>query len=203
MGNELKCTGRSGKKSAEGKALLETNELIFRSAELKAKIPFAEMADVKAADGELRVKTKDGAAYAFAIGAQAEKWREKILHPKTRMEKLGIKAGNRVALEGKFDDDFLKELKGAKVVVSDRTAGEADWIFWSVENKPDLGEFAKKAKKLSGPSGLWVIYPKGRKEMTEADVISAGRKAGLKDVKVVGFSERCTGLKFVIPVEKR
>jgi hypothetical protein len=34
-------------------------------------------------------------------------------------------------------------------------------------------------------------------------VISAGRKAGLKDVKVVGFSPRHTALKFVIPVNKR
>jgi len=48
-----------------------------------------------------------------------------------------------------------------------------------------------------------VIYPKGMKQITEVDVISAGRATGLKDVKVVGFSATHTALKFVIPVEKR
>jgi len=47
------------------------------------------------------------------------------------------------------------------------------------------------------------VYPKGQKQITENDVIAAGRKSGLKDVKVVGFSPTHTGLKFVIPVEKR
>jgi hypothetical protein len=50
---------------------------------------------------------------------------------------------------------------------------------------------------------LWIGYPKGQKQITENDVIAAGRKAGLKDVKVVGFSPTHTALKFVIPVEKR
>jgi len=47
------------------------------------------------------------------------------------------------------------------------------------------------------------VYPKGLKSITETEVIGAGRKAGLKDVKVVGFSTTHTALKFVIPVEKR
>ena len=30
MGNELKCTVRFGKETSEGKALLETSEMLFR-----------------------------------------------------------------------------------------------------------------------------------------------------------------------------
>jgi hypothetical protein len=48
-----------------------------------------------------------------------------------------------------------------------------------------------------------MVYPKAKREITEGDVIGAGRKAGLKDVKVVGFSTTHTALKFVIPVAKR
>jgi hypothetical protein len=47
------------------------------------------------------------------------------------------------------------------------------------------------------------VYPKGQKQITENDVLGAGRKSGLKDVKVVGFSPTHTALKFVIPVESR
>jgi len=50
---------------------------------------------------------------------------------------------------------------------------------------------------------LWVVAPKGVKEITEADVLAGGRKAGLVDVKVVRFSETHTAHKFVIPKMRR
>ena len=56
---------------------------------------------------------------------------------------------------------------------------------------------------MRGAAALWIVYPKGQKRITENDVLSAGRKVGLKDVKVVGFSATHTALKFVIPLSKR
>jgi hypothetical protein len=56
---------------------------------------------------------------------------------------------------------------------------------------------------MKGTVALWIVYPKGRKDITEIDVLSTGRKAGLKDIKVVGFSTTHTALKFVIPLDKR
>jgi len=41
---------------------------------------------------------------------------------------------------------------------------------------------------MKGAAALWIVYPKGKKHITENDVLAAGRKVGLKDVKVVGFS---------------
>jgi len=203
MGNEAKCVLRVGGKRHEGKALLETNELIFRGAECRVKIAFSEMRNVTAQDGELRVKTQSGAT-VFEVGAVAGKWREKILHPKTRVEKLGVKSGVRVALLGAVEDAFARELRKSKAEVVNGSAGDsAALLFLPVEEQSGLRNIAKAAKKLKGAAGLWVIYPKGKKEITEVDVISAGRAAGLKDVKVVGFSETHTALKFVIPVDQR
>jgi hypothetical protein len=62
---------------------------------------------------------------------------------------------------------------------------------------------AKIGKSVKGAAGLWLVYPKGKKEVTEKDVIGAGRKTGLKDVKVVGFSPTHTALKFILPLAKR
>jgi hypothetical protein len=56
---------------------------------------------------------------------------------------------------------------------------------------------------MKGSASLWIVYPKGQKHITENDVLAAGRKTGLKDVKVVGFSPTHTALKFVIPLAKR
>jgi len=113
MGNELKGAVRAGKERHEGKILLETSELIFRGTDYRLKIAFGEMRDVKAENGELVVETKDG-VNAFEVGAHAEKWRDKILHPKSRAEKLGVKAGTRVRLLGEFEADFVKEVRAAK-----------------------------------------------------------------------------------------
>jgi hypothetical protein len=203
VGNELKGVVRTGKERHEGKILLETSELIFRGTDFRLKIAFAEMRDVNAANGELQVATKDG-VLTFEVGAAAEKWREKILRPKTRAEKLGVKPGTRVRLSGKFEANFAVELQHASAeIFRAASVANVDQTFFAADSKTALAAIAKLARKMKGAETLWIVYPKGRKDITETDVIAAGRKAGLKDVKVVGFSPTRTALKFVIPLEKR
>ncbi len=202
MGQEKACRARLGKQKSEGKALLETSEILF-CGDFRLKIPFSTIKSVKAVDGELRVQTAEGLAI-FELGARAEKWCEKILHPKTRMEKLGIKAGAKVSLIGNFDTEFLRELKGLRSAVADgKGPTDCDWIFFSAASEKDLSQAAKLAKAMKGATALWVVYPKGQKSITENDVLAVGRKAGLKDVKVVGFSSTHTALKFVLPLDAR
>jgi hypothetical protein len=203
VGNELKGAVRTGKERHEGKILLETSELIFRGTDCRLKIAFAEMLGVKAADGELRIATKDG-TLTFEVGTAAERWREKILHPKTRAEKLGVKQGTRVRLLGEFEPDFVKELRAAKTeIIQTGTSADVANIFFAASSKSALAAIEKFARKMKGAEALWTVYPKGGKDITETDVMAAGRKAGLKDVKVVGLSSTHTALKFVIPVDKR
>src|ERR1700719_5071663 len=104
MGSEVRCRVRFGKDTSEGKALLETSEVLFRG-EFRLKIPFASIRSAKAVDGELRLQTANGLA-VFELGAAAEKWREKILHPKSRIEYIGLKPGAKICLFGGFDSDF-------------------------------------------------------------------------------------------------
>ena len=202
MGNELKCTVRFGKETSEGKALLETSEVLFRG-DFRLKIPFATIKSAKAVDGELRLESANGQAI-FEIGPAAEKWRDKILHPKTRIEKIGLKPGAKVSLFGSFDAEFLDELKSlAAIVTKNKLAADSDAIFLAANSRNELSPVAKIAKSLKGATALWIVYPKGQKTITETDVIAAGRKTGLKDVKVVGFSATHTALKFVIPLADR
>jgi hypothetical protein len=202
MGQEVVCTMRWEGKSVRGKALLETTEIVFRGEE-RRKIPFSAIRGVEAKGGELRLKTDEGLV-VFELGERAEKWREKIANPKSVMEKLGVKAGEPVVVFGKLGGEFLKRLKEQKSAVAlEKIVDGVGWIFFAVETRERLGEVKKIAGKMKGSAALWVVYPKGQKSITEMNVIGAGRKAGLKDVKVVGFSPTHTALKFVIPVEKR
>jgi hypothetical protein len=202
MGNEANCTVRFGKQVSTGKALLETNELIFRG-EFRLKIPFQAIKSVKAVDGELLIDFPEGKA-AFGLGPQAEKWADKILHPKSRIEKLGIKPGAKVSTIGILDAGFLRELKElAGAVTAGKIGAECECVFFCADTQKELSQIAKLSKSLKGAMALWVVYPKGQKSITEIDVLAGGRKAGLKDVKVVGFSPTHTALKFVIPLDKR
>jgi hypothetical protein len=202
VGNELKCTVSFGEQKSEGKALLETSEILFRG-DFRLKIPFSKIKAAKAVDGELRLQTADGLA-VFHLGTSAEKWCDKILHPKTRIEKLGVKPGARVSLLGEFDAEFLHEVTGLTKSVSKGKAGtDSEWVFFAAGSKGDLAALPKIAKAIHGAAGLWIVYPRGQNQITENDVLAAGRKTGLKDVKVVGFSPTHTALKFVIPLSRR
>ncbi|HXJ07362.1 MAG TPA: hypothetical protein VNH65_19845 [Candidatus Acidoferrum sp.] len=202
MGSELKCRVRFEKEVSDGKALLETNEILFRGG-FRLKIPFASIKSAKSADGELRLQTADGLA-VFVLGSAAEKWREKILHPKSRIEKLGVKAGARVSMVGNFEAELFEELKDLETIVTKgKVAAGSDAIFYAADSWKELSQVAKMARSVKGAAALWIVYPKGKKSITENDVITAGRKTGLKDVKVVGFSSTRTALKFVIPHDKR
>lgn len=202
MGSEVFCKLRFGGQESEGKALLETSEIVFRG-DFRLKIPFSTLKSAKAVDGELCLETAQGPAI-FQLGATAEKWLEKMLHPKSRIEKLGVKSGAKVSVIGKFDAEFLHEILAlAKSITKGRAAGDSDHIFFAANRKNDFSNLSKITKALSGAAALWIVYPKGQKHITENDVLSAGRKSGLKDVKVVGFSPTHTALKFVIPLSRR
>jgi hypothetical protein len=202
MGNEASCKVRFGKQESQGKALLETSEILFRG-DFRLKIPFSTIQSVKAVDGELRLQTAEGLA-VFQLGATAEKWRDKILHPRSRIEKLGVKPGAKVSLLSDFDREFLDELgKLTKSVNTGKASSDSEWIFFAADSKGDLGSLSKISKSMQGATALWIVYPKGQKHITENDVLAAGRKSGLKDVKVVGFSPTHTGLKFVTPLARR
>jgi len=202
MGNEATCKVRFGKQESEGKVLLETNEVLFRG-DFRLKIPFSNIKSAKTVNGELRLQTADGLA-VFQLGPTAAKWCEKILHPKSRIEKLGVKPGAKLALIGEFEAEFLREVGDlTKSVTKGKAALDSEHIFLAVESKEGLSTLSKITKAMSGAAALWIVYPKGQKHITENDVLATGRKVGFKDVKVVGFSATHTALKFVIPLDKR
>src|SRR5271166_518910 len=202
MERELLCSVRSGGKTVSGKALLETSEIIFRG-DLRLKIPFASLKSVVAQDGELHLRWPEGSA-VLELGDQAEKWAYKILHPKSTADKLGIKPGLTISAIAMSDDDVVRNLRTQAKSFSDaRTLRNSDLIFLGANKTADLARVERLIQSLVRNGALWIVYPKGRQEITELQVLNAGRTAGLVDVKVVSFSATHTALKFVRPKAKR
>jgi hypothetical protein len=141
----------------------------------------------------LTVVWSEGEA-SFDLGARAERWATRIRNPRTPADKLGLKEGLNVGVVG-LDDELLAPYGAPEP--------GADLIFLSAETHEQLARVVQLAPLLAPTGGLWVVAPKGRHDLTENDVLAAGRAAGLTDVKVASFSETHTAHKFVIPRSRR
>ena len=147
MGQELQCRMHLGGRALEGKAYLETDFILFRGDE-RIKIPIRDLKGVKASAGMLELDYAGGPA-AFELGAAAEKWAKKILHPPTLADKLGVKAGLSVRMVGEFDADFARELRDVEMVTGN---AKVDLILFLAPARQALGRIPKLAGGLK-PSG--------------------------------------------------
>jgi hypothetical protein len=201
MGNEALCRVDYAGQTAEAKVLLETDEVIVRGA-MKLKIPFAEMERV-AADGDALVFRWKGADARMAVGPQAAKWAEKIRNPRSVLDKIGVRTGQRVSIVGDIGDELAEQIEVRSGDVSRRVRKASDVIFFGTARREELPKLAVLKASLTPAGAIWVIRPKGTKAIADGDVIAAARTAGLVDVKVVRVSEALSGEKLVIPVTKR
>lgn len=190
MGREIQCRVSHRGQTAEVKALLETEAVILRG-EIKATIPFAGLLRVEAVGGVLHLDDT-----TLDLGPQAAKWADKILHPPTLLDKLGIKPGMRTALLGFGNRSFMLDHPFDACLKED---AEYDAILFHAPSLNELSGLHKIKHAVGKKTMLWIVYPKGRQDIKESHVFAHGKAIGLVDVKVCKFSEAETGLKFVRP----
>lgn len=199
MGQEIACQASWGSERSAGKAQLEGDHVLFRGS-FRVKALLKDATSVEALDGVLRLALPAG-TLALELGPQAAKWAHKILHPPSRLDKLGVKPQQRVALLGTFDPAFAAELQASGATLD--AAPPCDLVFFAAPDRTALASLARAAALLAPAGGLWIVYPKGVKVITEMQVLEAGRDVGLKDTKVAAFSATHTALRFVIPKSAR
>ena len=82
------------------------------------------------------------------------------------------------------------------------------FLLWRLQrlglaSRAELARLRALRGSIKKNGAIWVVWPKGRKELREDDVRAQGKAAGLVDVKVMSFSDTLSGLKLVIPVKER
>jgi hypothetical protein len=203
MGAEAICNAKFNGKRVSGRARLEMDTLEFRAPELRLSIPFKQMRRIVAEGGSLVVESDQG-TLSLALGPVAAKWADKIRNPPSRLDKIGAKPEWRASAVGIDDRGFLKEMGDRIAQLSiGRVLEDSDAIFFGATDAAQLSRLATLKRSLKPAGALWVIRPKGRKQISEQSVMAAGKAAGLVDVKVVSFSPTHTAEKFVIPVKNR
>ncbi len=202
MGQEMRCNATIEGKSTHGRALLETDDLVFRG-DVRLSIAYRDITSLSAVEGILSVGYA-GTTAAFELGAYAEQWADRIRHPKSVIDKLGVKEGQVVALVDIEDADFRARIADRGVTVRDHEPGPGcDLIFLGVETIESLRKLPTLIASLGTGGAIWAIRRKGHTRVTERAVMTTGRAAGLVDTKVVRFSETHTAEKFVLPRPKK
>ena len=203
MGSEIKTKITVGKNFVEGKVLLESGEIIIHGKE-RMRIPFKQIRSLSAVDGVLRFSV-DKIPFQIVLGLKADRWMEKIKNPKSVFDKLGVKPDATISVVNMRDKTFIDELKNrvANVTVG-KTVKNSDLIFYEANSTVEVKKLSSFKKYITSNGGIWVVSLKGKSaKIKDVEVMSIGKKCGLVDVKVVGFSETHTALKFVIPLAVR
>ena len=120
------------------------------------------------------------------------------------LDKLGVKPGQKILILGVSESVFIHEIQPfSPEFVERKPAADLDLIFLGAESKSDLAGLGQLRRSIVKNGAIWIVYPKGRQDIREIDVITAGKSAGLTDNKVCSFSPTHTALRFVIPVADR
>ena len=119
------------------------------------------------------------------------------------IDKLGVEPGMRVSMIGIRDPGFIRLVENAGADVSTRRRKDTDLFFVAVEDYADMGKLVPLEPFLVRDGGIWVIHPKGRRGVSQGEIIKLGVEAGFVDNKVSAWSETHTALRFVIPRARR
>lgn len=176
MGLESRAKAKLGARRVlqDGTLFLEGQEIFFRpdvpegQRVKRLRIPVAETTRLEASGRELVVEHR-GETMRFTID-HPERWVAKIRTPKSRVDKLGIRAGTVVFVQNVKDPALDDELS-ATLAVKKKTLGpDVDVVLLGAERESDLENLKDIADATKDSVALWVLW-------TKASAIEAREKA--------------------------
>jgi len=177
---------------SEGKLVWEPPKLIFRGA-YRGIYQGHALRGIRT-EGEDLVLS-DGTRFTLEPG-QAEKWLHAIQNPPTRLDKLGVKPGMTVVVDGLEDEAFLNEL-ATRVGPVEAEEG-IDLLFLAAEDLADFDRLEDWQGALADKGAVWVVAQKGKgAPLKDVEILQAMRGLGFVDTKVCAFSQSHTALRFV------
>lgn len=186
MGREALCYGELGEEAGEVRALLESHELKLRG-DIKATLAFTELQGAKVRGDALEAQTPRGLLRLHLGKIEARKWLDRIEHPPTLAQKLGIGPGTPVHVVS-MPPEGAEVLAQAGAVIGD-FAG-AKLVFVAIASQDDLRALDHLARKLLSDAQLWVLRQKGKGAVVkEVEIMGVLRAQGLAPSKTAAWSE--------------
>lgn len=191
MGREAAARLTYGGTTGEGRALLESDELILRGA-VKARLPRASLSNARVEGDDLTIDTPAGPLRLGLGAVEAGRWLTALAKPApTLADKLGVKPGVTIwSRRVDADPALAAALAGATAASPDQAAlGVA-----VVETADELEEVL--ARKGAGAAPLWLIYRKGAHAFGDAAIRRRMRELGFVDSKSCAVSPAFTATRY-------
>lgn len=198
MGREAQIQFRIDGQAFEGKALLESGELILRGVAPSRRLAW----------GQLQELVLVGTSLCFRHGAQrleldlgpdeASKWLKKIqAGPPSLASKLGISGAKPAAVFGPVEEDA--SLASALAGAYTESATQAAALLALVQSQQALDQ-ALALHATMPCRALWLVFEKGPKAVFGEGLIrSYVRSLGYRDNKSCAVSDRITATRYLKP----
>ncbi|MEO1526356.1 MAG: hypothetical protein AAFX06_13030 [Planctomycetota bacterium] len=196
MGLELdQCVAVIQGSESRGKLHVDSNELCFRSKDLRWSVKVGKGTSAKVVENDLVVRRGSKTA-SFRVGTGAEKWADKVLNPPSRGKKLGLKPDHRYWIRGDFDPSFLIELADHGLVKAARSKS-CDIAFVLILSQADLKAFDKIAATSAVGTHLWAVYQKGKDAaIGQTAVMAQAKENGMGPGKGIAFDDVYSAMRF-------
>jgi hypothetical protein len=133
--------------------------------------------------------------------ATSTKPKEKDFSHRTTVQKLGIKAGERIEVQGDVGPGLRKDVKDASGRGLVKT-GELDGAIVAVDSIEDADTaFATYRPRIKDTGWLWLITRKRGHEnyLNQMLLVPFGKRHGLIDNKTCSIDDSRSGIRFVVP----
>ncbi|MGH7572859.1 MAG: DUF3052 family protein [Gemmatimonadota bacterium] len=133
---------------------------------------------------------------------------EKSYAARDVLDKLGVKDGMRIVLEGDVPDPLrshLAERDGVEIVEKADHDPANLVLFAPADGSRVKGEMADLRSRITADGAIWVLTPKRGQPgyVRQEALIPQGKAVGLVDNKICSVDETTSGMRFVIPVAWR
>lgn len=191
MGLESRAKAKLGARRVlqDGTLFLEGQEIFFRpdvpegQRVKRLRIPVAETTRLEATGPELIVEHR-GETMRFSID-HPERWVAKIRTPKSRVDKLGIRAGTVVYIENVDDPALDDELSAMLAVKKKAPSPEVDVILLGAEREEHLAGLEALVAATRETVQIWVLWTKAAAREAAARAAAEAKVQPKKGAKKV------------------
>ena len=187
MGREAQCRAELGDLAGETHAWLESDAVILRGG-IAGRFRLADLKDMRVEGDVFEASTERGPMRLHLGAAEAARWLDRIRHPRSLGQKLGLAPGVSVHV-AEAHPEVLAVLGalGADMAPLDR----ARLAFVAVEAQEDLQGLDALASSLPASTHLWILRLKGKAAtVKESEIIARLRTHGLAPSKTAAWSDR-------------
>lgn len=199
MAMESACKLQIGRNHYDGRVRMEADHIDF-AGPTKYRFRLSEIRSPRQ-DTDSLCFDFHGSPVSLKLSSlrAASNWYEYVLHPRTLVDKLGVKEGYRVRVMNLDDQNLLTMIQSKNATLVSPPATACDMVMLGVERPSELRQITDLSEVLPPDGAIWVVLPKSVRTVTKANVHAAAREAGLSQTDVVDYSETQAAYKMVRP----